>query len=266
MSFSTSLARGVAPTAPGTLHARTVTGDLCVPPSPGRIIRFGRGERPDVDLEVGIDDLRVSRRHGELTFRQGRWWLRNTGLQLVRLPRGRMMHRASEPLPLTTGYTPLFVKGSGYREHLVELYVADHDDQGPVSRRRADTLRPQTWALDDDERLLLVVLGQRYLLYEEDPRPLTYSMAARQLAHLRPDGNWNERRIEYRIEAVRRRLHGTGFRYALMHDRSEERPSDNSLLHNLLKGLVESTTLVPPDLNLVDDAPGGPDGTPGGEP
>ncbi|GAA3006936.1 FHA domain-containing protein [Streptomyces fulvorobeus] len=266
MPFSASLARGVAPTAPGTLHARTVTGDLCVPPSPGRTVRFGRGEHPDVDLEVGVDDLRVSRRHGELTYRRGHWWLRNTGRQLVRLPRGRMMHTTTEPVPLTTGYTPLFVKGSGYREHLVELYVADHDDQGPGSRRRADTLRPQTWALDDDERLLLVVLGQRYLLYEEDPRPLTYSMAARQLVHLRPYGNWNGRKIEYRIEAVRRRLHDAGFRYALMHDRSEERPSDNSLLHNLLKGLVESTTLVPPDLNLMDDAPGGPDGTPAGQP
>ncbi|WP_399947021.1 FHA domain-containing protein [Streptomyces sp. BBFR25] len=45
-----------------------------------------------MDLGVGIDDLRVSRRHGELTYRSGQWWLRNTGQQLVRLPRGRMMH------------------------------------------------------------------------------------------------------------------------------------------------------------------------------
>ncbi|WDV55130.1 FHA domain-containing protein [Streptomyces coeruleorubidus] len=269
MTFSASLARGVAPTAPGTLHARTVTADLCAPPRPGLTVRFGRGERPDVDLEVGVDDLRVSRRHGELTYLHGQWWLRNTGRQLVRLPRGRMMHTTTEPVPLTTGYTPLFVKGSGYREHLIELYVADHDDQGPVSRRRAATLRPETWALDDDERLLLVVLGQRYLLYEEDPRPLTYSMAARQLVHLRPDGNWTERRIEHRIEVVRHRLHGTGFKYPLVHDKSEERrPYDNTLLHNLLKGLVESTTLVPPDLNLMDDTPDTPDtpddpGTPG---
>jgi hypothetical protein len=45
-----------------------------------------------------------------------------------------------------------------------------------------------------------------------------------------------------------------------VHDRSEERrPYDNTLLHNLLKGLVESTTLVPPDLDLMDDAPDNPD-------
>lgn len=253
MPLSTSLARGVAPAAPGTLHARTVTGDLSAPPRTGLTVSFGRGKKPEADLGVGVDDLSVSRRHGELTYRQGHWWLRNTGQQLVRLPRGRMMHTTTEPIPLTTGYTPLFVKGSGYREHLVELYVADHDDQGPVSRRDAETVRPNIWPLDDDERLLLVVLGQRYLLYEEDPRPLTYSMAAKQLEFLRPDAGWTPRKVEHRTEAVRRRLNRTGFKDRLMHDMSEGRPSDNRLLHNLLKGLVESTTLVPPDLDLMED-------------
>jgi hypothetical protein len=262
MPLSASLARGVAPSPPGTLHVRTVIDDLSAPPRPGRTVFFGRGEKPEVDLGVGVDDLRVSRRHGELTYRQGFWWLRNTGQQLVRLPRGRMMHATTEPIPLAAGYTPLFVKGSGYREHLVELYVASHDDPGPVSRRRAETARPETWALDDDERLLLVVLGQRYLLYEEDPRPLTYAMAARQLAYLRPEARWNERKIEYRIEAVRRRLDNTGFKYPLMHDKSQGRPADNGLLHNLLKGLVESTTLVPPDLDLMEDADDWPDSAP----
>jgi hypothetical protein len=259
MPLSASLARGVAPALPGTLHARTVTGDLSAPPRAGLTVCFGRGEKPDVDLGVGVDDLRVSRRHGELTYRAGQWWLRNTGQQLVRLPRGRMVHISTEPIPLATGYTPLFVKGSGYREHLVELYVAGHDDQGPVSRRRAETVRPETWALDDDERLLLVVLGQRYLLYEEDPRPLTYAMTVKQLTYLRPDAGWTERKVEHRIEAVRRRLDRTGFRYALMHDKSQGRPNDNSLLHNLLKGLVESTTLVPPDLDLMEDDTAWPD-------
>ncbi|MFG2555544.1 FHA domain-containing protein [Streptomyces sp. NPDC048581] len=259
MPLSASLARGVAPATPGTLHARTVTGEFSAPPHQGLTVRFGRGEKPEVDLGVGVDDLRVSRRHGELTYLQGLWWLRNTGQQLVRLPRGRMMHLTTEPIPLATGYTPLFVKGSGYREHLVELYVSGHDDQGPVSRRRAETVRPETWSLDDDERLLLVVLGQRYLLYEEDPRPLTYRQTAERLAYLRPDAKWNERRIEFRIEAVRRRLHGTGFKYPLLHDKAEGRPADNSLLHNLIRGLVESTTLVPPDLELMEDEADWPD-------
>ncbi|MEV0218355.1 FHA domain-containing protein [Streptomyces sp. NPDC050704] len=262
MTLSASLARGVAPTTPGTLHARTVTGELMAPPRPGRTLRFGRGLEPDVDLGVGIDDQSVSRQHGELSYRQGLWWLRNTGKQLVRLPRGRMMHVSTEAIPLDAGYTPLFVKGSGYREHLVELYVSGHDDHGPVARRTADTVSPRIWALDDDERLLLVVLGQRYLLYEEDARPLSYAVAARQLAYLRPDGRWTESRIEHRMEAVRRRLDGAGFKYPLLHDKSEGRPGDNRLLHNLLKGLVESTTLVPPDLDRMEDDAAWPDSMP----
>ncbi|GGO44331.1 MULTISPECIES: FHA domain-containing protein [Streptomyces] len=248
-----SLARGVAPARPGTLHARSVTGAVKVPPRPGRTVRFGRGDTPEVDLGVGEHDLMVSRQHGELTYRDRQWWLRNTGQQLVRLPRGRMMHASTEPLPLAPGYTPLFVRGSGYREHLVELYVTGHDDQGLVSRRGADTVPPKRWSLEDDERLLLVVLGQEYLLYEERPRPLTYSRAAQLLVYLRPDGNWNERKVEYRVDLVRHRLHETGFPHPLLHDKSAGRPSDNSLLHNLLRGLVESTTLVPPDLCLMDD-------------
>ncbi|MFC7099460.1 hypothetical protein ACFQQB_02560 [Nonomuraea rubra] len=123
-----------------------------------------------MDLCVGEDDLWVSRRHGELTFSKQRWWLRNTGQQLLRLPRGRLMHAATKAFPLAPGYTPVFVRGSGFREHLVELYVTGHDEER-APRRRAATLPPRRWPLDDDERLLLVVLGQRYLLYEEGPRP-----------------------------------------------------------------------------------------------
>ncbi|MGN9843317.1 hypothetical protein ACTMTI_34855 [Nonomuraea sp. H19] len=254
MNFHYSLARGIDPAPPGTLHARTVTGAVEAPPSPGAAIRFGRGEPPAVDLSLGRDDLRVSRRHGEVSYDGRRWWLRNTGQQLLRLPRGRLMHITTEPVPLDAGYTPVFVRGSGHREHLVELYVAGHDDAR--TPRRADvTLPPKIWPLNDDERLLLVVLGQRYLLYEESPSPLSYRQAAEQLAYLRPHGRWRERRIENKIEAVRRRLHAGGFPYPVLHDKAAGGPSDN-LLHNLLRGLVESTTLVPPHLELMEEDSG----------
>ncbi|MEW1861628.1 FHA domain-containing protein [Streptomyces sp. NPDC088194] len=256
MNSPDSLARGAAPASPGTLHARTVTGGIKVAPRAGLVVRFGRGERPDdVDLPVGEDDLRVSRRHGELTYRKRQWWLRNTGRQLVRLPHGRLMHTTTDPIPLVPGYTPVFVKGSGFREHLVELYVTGHDERGSVPRRRAETLPPKLWPLDDDERLLLVVMGQHYLLYEDGPRPLAYRQTAEQLAYLRPDDNWSVRRIEYKLASVRRRLHEGGFPYPLMHDGDAGTPWDNNLLHNLLKGLVESTTLVPPDLDLMETEP-----------
>ncbi|OKH99023.1 flagellar motor protein MotB [Streptomyces sp. CB02923] len=251
-----TLARGAAPAAPGTLHLRSMSGHLSVAPRPGTVVAFGRGEPPQADLPVGEDDMRVSRRHGELTYRRSRWWLRNTGQQLVRLPEGRLMHATTDPVPLAPGYTPVFIRGSGHREHLVELFVNGHDEPSQAQRRKTATLRPRTWPLDDNERLLLVALGQHYLLYEAGPRPLTYRQAAELVECLRPGEQWTPRRVEARVEAVRRRLHQRGFPYPLLHDKdSGSVPSDNILLHNLLRGLVESTTLVPPDLALLDEPP-----------
>jgi hypothetical protein len=99
-------------------------------------------------------------------------------------------------------------------------------------------------------------MGQHYLLYEQGARPLTYRQTAELLASLQPDANWTQRRIEHRIEhriaALRHRLGDGGCPYPLAHDTDGGAPWDNNLLHNLLTGLVESTTLVPPDLQLMD--------------
>ncbi|WP_433440137.1 FHA domain-containing protein [Nonomuraea sp. CA-141351] len=252
MSVANSLAHGVEAAVPGTLHARTITGGIKVRPRPGRQVRFGRAKRPAVDLSVGTDDQSVSRLHAEVTYQDSYWWLRNMGRQLMRLPHGQMMHQSSDPIPLTAGYTPLFIRGSGYRQHLVELYVTGRYGDTQTDRHEAETIPPKIWEINAAERLLLVVLGERYLLYEEAPRPLTYKQAAARLAYLRPDDDWRANIIEDRIEAVRYRLHAGGFPYPLRHDKAEGRPYDNNLLHNLLRGLVESTTLVPPDLDLLE--------------
>ncbi|RKN07049.1 FHA domain-containing protein [Streptomyces radicis] len=247
-----SLAHGAPPARPGTLHARSLAGTVTGSPEAGRIIRFGRGGGPDADLRVGEDDPRVSRRHGELAYRRGQWWLRNTGQQLLRLPRGQMMHVSTEPIPLAAGYTPVFVKGSGFREHLVELHVTDHGAAGSGSRRGIETLPPKRWSLADDQRLILVVLGQEYLRYEPHPRPLTYRQAAAQLSFLCPEESWGESKIAHRVEKVRTALEASGdFPYDLR-EQDPRGASDNTLKHNLLRGLVESTTLVPPDLDLLD--------------
>jgi hypothetical protein len=263
----------------GTLHARSTTGRITVSPVPGLVVRFGRGSsRPDdhgVQLGVGTDDLRVSRWHGELTFRQSYWWLRNTGQQLIRLPRGRMLHESTDPIPLTPGYTPVYVKGSAFRDHLVELYVTGGEAQlAPLHDRI--TVPPTRWPLSDDERLVLVALGQRYLLYEPDPSPLTYRQAALELDCLRPEARWGakwqqrraeltpeefrkrvEKKVARTVENVRHRLEKSGdFPYELRRNDSD-RTYDDTLRRNLLRGLVDSTTLVPPDLSLLDDNPDG---------
>ncbi len=240
------------PPQPGTLQARSLTGGIQVIPQPGRTVRFGRGGKPDTHLQVGRDDTRVSRRHGELTYHDRSWWLRNTGQQLLRLPRGQLVHAATEPIPLAAGYTPVFVRGSGYREHLIELYVTDYDDRGPDAKETAPTVPPKRWPLDDDERLVLVVLGQEYLRYDPEPRPLVYRRAVAQLQAIQPEYGWTKRKIEDRVRSVRKRLHESGCVRSKLVRNEDDDSCDATLMHNLLRELVESTTLVPPDLLELD--------------
>ncbi|KAB8162878.1 FHA domain-containing protein [Streptomyces sp. 3MP-14] len=250
-----SLARLAAerkPAPPGTLHARTVSGSVRADPRSVRTVRFGRAGTPENELKVGGDDTGVSRRHGEVTFHDHGWWLRNTGQRLLRLPRGKLVHSSTDPVPLAPGYTPVFVRGFGYREHLVELYVADHDDAGPGARESADTIPPQRWPLDEAERLALIVLGQEYLRYDLEPRPLVYRRAVAQLAALQPQYGWTKRRVEERVGAVRRRLHRSGRVAAKLLREADDDASDATLMHNLLRELVDSTTLVPPDLTELE--------------
>jgi hypothetical protein len=239
---------------PGTLHIRSLAGGIQVVPAPGRIICFGRGGKPDTHLRVGADDTRVSRRHGEVTYRDRSWWLRNTGQQLLRLPYGQLMHTTTEPVPLAAGYTPVFVRGSGYREHLVELYVTDYDNNGPDPKETAPTVPPRRWPLDEDERLALIILGQEYLRYDSEPRPLVYRRAVAQLRVLQPEFGWSKRKIEDRVAAVRRRLHDSGCVRAKLIRGEDDDACDGTLMHNLLRELVDSTTLVPPDLDELDRA------------
>ncbi|WP_407562608.1 FHA domain-containing protein [Streptomyces sp. 184] len=263
MSGRDSLARGVAPARPGTLHARTATDGIEVAPLPGLTVRFGRGpggdgDGGDVELYVGRRDQGVSRRHGELTCLEGGWALRNTGQQALRLPHGRLLLPGSDRSPLAAGYTPVFVKGSGFREHLVELYVVRREairpGDGPGGAGGAPL--PAVCALSDDERLVLVVLGQRYLRHEPDPRPLPYRQAAEVLAFLRPGERWDAAEVARRVEDVRRRLARGAAYPPVPRDGEAPDPRGCSPDHRLLTELVAGTALVPPDLALLDGVGG----------
>lgn len=245
---------------PGTLYARSTTGSIMIQPRHGRIIRFGRNlpqHDPYVHLAVGPDDQRVSRRHGELTFRHRQWWLRNTGRRLIRLPRGQFLHMATDPIPLACGYTWLYVKGSNQREHMVELFVTGHDTPSrPLPRPPgAETLSTEEYGeFSFKERLVLVALGERYLHYEPDPFPRTYQEAAALLKEVDPAGGWTKRKVEFRVGKVREQVHRRGtFPYKVKTDPDEPRVNDDGLLHNLFRGLVEDGILTPFDLDLLDD-------------
>jgi hypothetical protein len=244
-----SLALGVRSSTPGALSALAITGGVMAEPADGPI-RFGRN-RPDVDVCVGEDDLRVSRQHGVLTHDSGQWWVVNIGRTPIRLPHSLMLHSEGDPVPLASGYTPLFLRGSNGREHLLELYVAGPDGARPRTMHGAITQPPRTWRLTEEEKLVLVVLGQRYLLHEARPQPLSRQRAADQLTELQPKAKWTARRVEHMVADVRSRLSSGGV-FGLRREELDE-PVGNSLTDNLFKELIASTTLVPPDLALLED-------------
>jgi hypothetical protein len=244
-----SLARGVPRAIPGAVHALALGGGYAVGPSEGRIVYFGRN-RPQVHVCLGEDDQQVSRRQGELTYRRGRWWLRNTGRRPIRLPRAQWLFAEESAIPLADGYTPLHVPGSRDREHLLEIFVTGPDGDQPYSRHEADTDLPRPYALTEEEQLMLVVLGQHYLLREPNPKPLTWKEAALQLADLQPDRGWTTKKIEHRVSVIRDRLSRRGVPFLTREEVGE--PVGNTLNDNLLRELVRSTTLRPKDLELLD--------------
>ncbi len=245
-----SLARGVPGAAPGVLYALALGGGVAAPPREGHTITFGRRRR-DVQVCVGGDDHAVSRHHGLLERHDDLWWVRTVGRLPVRLGGGRLLFQGEDPVPLPEGYTPLFLRGSYGREHLLELYVTGPRGRVPVSRHDDATRPPRTWRLDPDERLALVALGRRYLLHEAYPQPLAWRQAAELLGELRPGEGWTAKRVEHMVTSVRARLSRGGVA-GLTRDEVGE-PVGNLLNHNLIHELMASTTLVPTDLRLLDN-------------
>lgn len=244
-----SLVFGVDGAGPGALSALTVSGGVTVAPQEGLVVRFGRN-RPEVEVCVGEDDVRISRQHGLLTCLRGQWSVTVTGKVPARLGESLMLHRDTEPTPLSPGYTPVFLRGSSGRDHLMELHVAGAAGGRPPPRPDAITVEPKRWRLTAEEHLALVVLGQRYLSYDPQPLPLSRQQAAEQLAELAPCGRWTAKKVEYLVSGVRKRLSDSGVS-GLRRDEVGE-PVGLTLAVNLLRELVASTTLVPLDLALLD--------------
>jgi hypothetical protein len=243
---------GVArPPAPGAISALAVRGGYTVGPRDNRTVLFGRN-KDEVHVCVGEDDRRISRRHGVFTHRRGAWWVSNTGKLPIRLPQSQWLFPDEEELPLAPGYTPLFIRGSAGREHLLEVYVVGPDGDQPTATHTEATELPKTWRLEPRERLVLVALGQRYLRHEARSQPLGRQQVADLLTDLQSDVEWNHRKVERVIAAVRMRLAKAGVPGLTREEVPE--PVGNWLNHNLLTELVmNTTTLVPPDLALLDD-------------
>ncbi|MFE0022671.1 FHA domain-containing protein [Amycolatopsis sp. NPDC059021] len=258
-----SLAFGVAPRnpgaartpAPGAISALAIGGGYTVGPRENRTVLFGRN-KDEVHVCVGEDDRRVSRQQGVLTHRRGQWWVGNTGRLPIRLPQSRWLFPEEEEVPLTSGYTPMFLRGSADREHLLEVYVVGSNGEQPTAVHTEPTDTPRTWRLEPHERLVLVALGQRYLRHEARPQPLSRVQVADLLAELQPDAEWGYRKVERVVANVRYRLAHARQPVAGLTKEEVPEPVGNWLNHNLLTELVmNTTTLVPPDLALLDEPP-----------
>ncbi|MEU6721368.1 hypothetical protein ABZ897_58840 [Nonomuraea sp. NPDC046802] len=253
-----SLRFGVSPTntrrpAPGAIAALTVRGGFTIGPGEGRQVLFGRN-KDEVHVCISEEDRRISRRHGVLTHRGGTWWVGNTGQVPIRMPHSQWLFPNEEEIPLAPGYTPLFIRGSGGREHLLEVYVVGPDGDQRVPAHAEPTDQPRSWRLDPRERLVLVALGQRYLRYEARPYPLGRRQVAELLADVDPEGDWTHRKVERVIAGVRKRLSKERVRGLTREEVPE--PVGNWLNHNLLTELVmNSATLVPSDLALLEEPP-----------
>lgn len=245
-----SLELGVPSGQPGTLYALSLTGGIAIGPREGRTILFGRN-LPDVHVCVGEDDRKVSRQHGALSYRAGAWWLRNTGHLLLHLPGPFRLSNGDREVPLSEGYTPVVIRGTGDREHLLELYVTGVAGSRPSPRHRDVTQPPRRWQLDDDERLAVAVLGQRYLLGDRYPQPLTWRATASRLSELRPDAGWTTKKVEHKVSDLRTRLSRAGVP-GLTEDEVGQ-PVGNALNDNLIKELLLSTTLGPADVDLLGE-------------
>lgn len=144
-----------------------------MPPADPEPVSFGCNSA-EVTVPLGEDDRRVSRHHGVPHQHGGRWWVRATGKVPLRLPRSRLLFPSAGPVAVPRGYLPVFVRGSGDREQVLEIRVADGVPVAPAP------------LLADRERLALVVRGQGFLRCEGHPRPVPPVLAAARLAVLDP--------------------------------------------------------------------------------
>jgi hypothetical protein len=280
------LAGGVPAAAPGTLFALAAEGGLLVPPGRFRL-QFGRG-RDGVHVVIGSGDPYISRLHGVLGCDGIEWWLRNEGRLPIHLPDGAMVLAGGE-LALEHGYTPLRISTPARRSHLLEVHVVGQTDgwgnafavgagtgdgigpghaaapvvppatgsapaPAPAQEGDGDGGRP---ALSEDERLVLVVLAQRYLRRERHPRPVSWTRVAEDLNRTAEGRCWTPREAALVVGEVRSRL-AAGSRAGAEPGGDEEGAGTGTagavLNHKLIRALLRSTALLPGDLRLLGGA------------
>lgn len=243
------LADGVPAAPPGSLFALAADGGFAVPPRPFDL-HFGRG-KGDVHVALGTNDPYVSRLHGILRCDGREWWLRNAGRLPIHLP-GDLMLLSGNELPLEPGYTPLLINTPSPRSYLLEVHVVGPMDGAGDEVPRSPTREPDVYPLSEDERLVLVVLAQRYLRQERYPQPVSWKQVAEDLGRICADREWTPKVAAHVVGRVRERLAaGRSPVPGLRREDGVGEPVGNALNHNLIRALLKNTTLQPRDLDVL---------------
>jgi hypothetical protein len=244
------LAGGVPPAPAGSIFVLAAGGGFAAPPRDGYQLLFGRKE-PDVHVCIGPDDPRVSRFQGRITCAGTEWWLRNEGNLPIRLPQSRFLLTGNEVL-LAEGYSALFIRTSKRREHLLEVRVVGTGAKDTMAGTAAPTITraAESWDIDETERLVLTALALRYLRQEPHPQPQSWKQVALDLNRAAGgDSDWTHKKAANVVLKVRERLmpYVDGLRLEDWGD-----PAGNMVNHQLIQELLQTATLRPPDLRLLE--------------
>lgn len=244
------LAGRVPPAPPGSIFVLGAAGGFAAPPRERFEVVFGRKE-PDVHVCIGADDPRMSRLQGRLVCTGTEWWLRNEGKLPIRLPQSRFLLSGNE-IPLNEGYSPLFIRTSKRREHLLEVRVVGMGRKDTLvgSDEETSTAEAESWQIDSNERVVLTALALRYLRQEPHPQPQSWKQVASDLNKAAgTHAEWTEKKAANVVFKVRERLtpYVSGLRLEDWGD-----PAGNMVNHQLVQELLQTATLRPPDLRLLD--------------
>lgn len=231
-----------APAPVGTLFVLSDDGGYAAAPARANRLILGRNTE-DVHVTIGAGDGRISRQHATLRSDGRTWLLQNDGRLPIRIPDVPELLHGHEA-PLSPGYTPLYL--SGTHRHVVEILVSEGRATPPVVRPQTSTTDLR-WPLTNRERLVLVAMFQNYLERSDNPRPLSWSETSNELNDVPgQEGKWNDRKAEYVVEGLRKKLTEAD-RAAV----NVESVPPEVIRLNLLRYLLETATLVPPDLRLL---------------
>jgi hypothetical protein len=244
------------PPPKGTVFALSAHLGWAVPPRPFELL-FGRDE-DNVNIPLGVKDHRISRCHGRLICHGSEWTMRNEGRLPMLFPGDTMLLTGQERL-IDDAYTPVYIGNRRDEVHFLEVRIIGGKRPDGEATPADETAVPVVHRLSPTERLVIASLAQRYLRGLPHPQPVAWKRVAEDMDRLpgQKDRQWSERMAARVVAGVRERLSAPGYKHRVYGLRRSEvfgEPLGNALNDNLIRALLQSTTLTPGDIEPFDAA------------